>query len=258
MLEKLPLVNGEQKKTAMILEAIGIGRKVADRWLFEDLSLSISAGRQLALIGPSGSGKTLLLRTLAMLDPIDAGEIRWRGKLVTGDEIPNFRSRIMFLPQRPALPEGTVEEILRQPFSLRVHGAKSFHRERIIALLISLGRTEAFLQKQQRNLSGGEAQLVALLRAIQLDPDVLLLDEPSASLDPEATEMVTSLITTWFELLPEERATVWITHDHEQARRITCSVLRIHDGRLHDAAPEEEIFRQGERSRSSGSSLAGH
>lgn len=215
-----------------MLEAIGVGRKAGDAWLLDDVSLSVCLGQRYALVGPSGSGKTLLLRSLAMLDPIDAGEIRWRGDVVVGKQVPTFRSRVVYLHQRPALLEGTVEENLRQPFSLRVHRDKQFDRARIVSLLDSMGRTNAFLSKQQRDLSGGEAQLTALLRAMQLDPDILLLDEPTAALDDDATELVESLVTNWLDRQSTDRATVWVTHDHEQARRVSATLLHIRDGRL--------------------------
>nr|VFK52263.1 MAG: putative ABC transport system ATP-binding protein [Candidatus Kentron sp. TUN]VFK52467.1 MAG: putative ABC transport system ATP-binding protein [Candidatus Kentron sp. TUN]VFK57981.1 MAG: putative ABC transport system ATP-binding protein [Candidatus Kentron sp. TUN] len=216
-----------------MLEAIGIRREAGNRRLLDDISFSIHAGQRLALIGPSGSGKTLLLRALAMLDLLDAGEVRWHGKIVSGNEIPRFRSRVMFLPQQPMLPEGTVEEILRQPFSLKVHHEKRFDRTRIVALLASLGQSDGFLSKQQTDLSGGQTQLTALLRAIQLDPDILLLDEPTAALDSETVGMVESLVAAWFQRQPNQsRTIVWVTHDHEQIPRVSTSILHVRDGRL--------------------------
>jgi len=225
----------------VILKATGIRRKAGKQRLLDDISLSIHAGQRLALIGPSGSGKTLLLRALAMLDPLDAGEIHWRGKPVSGNEIPKFRSRVMLLPQQPMLPEGTVAEILRQPFSLKVHRQKRFDSSRIVALLGALDLSDAFLSKRQSDLSGGQIQLTALLRAIQLDPDILLLDEPTAALDHETMEMVESLVAGWFDQKTNEyRATVWVTHDPEQVRRVSTFSLNIRDGKLgkhHDPSP---------------------
>ena len=215
-----------------MLEATGIARKAGDRWLLNDISLSVNAGERLAIVGPTGSGKTLLLRSLVMLDPLDQGEVRWHGKPVRGNDIPTFRSRVIYLHQRAALVEGTVEENLRQPFSLRVHKDKRFRRDVIVDYLRSLGRVESLLSKRQRDLSGGEAQLVALLRAIQLGPHILLLDEPTAALDAEATDMVEALVTRWLNEQPTTRATVWVTHDHEQSRRVSTSLLHIREGQL--------------------------
>nr|VFJ68515.1 MAG: putative ABC transport system ATP-binding protein [Candidatus Kentron sp. FM]VFJ71908.1 MAG: putative ABC transport system ATP-binding protein [Candidatus Kentron sp. FM]VFK10584.1 MAG: putative ABC transport system ATP-binding protein [Candidatus Kentron sp. FM] len=214
-----------------MLEAIGIGRRAADRRLLGNISLSIRAGQRLALAGPSGSGKTVLLRALALLDPIDTGEVRWHGNIVPGREIPRFRSRVMFLAQRPALPEGSVEDILRQPFSLRVHGNRRFQRQRIVRWLKSLGRSEDFLAKQQHDLSGGEVQLTALLRAIQLDPDILLLDEPTAALDAETAGMAEALVAAWFQdPSGQGRASVWVSHDREQIGRVSSAVFHLRDG----------------------------
>ena len=217
-----------------VLEVVRIGRKVGDCWLLSDISLSVHAGERLALVGPSGSGKTLLVRVLSMLDPIDAGQVRWRGEWIHGRSIPDFRSRVIYLQQHPSLVEGTVEDNLRLPFTLRVHRAKSFDRARIVALLNFLGRDESFLSKQQGDLSGGESQITALLRSMQLDPEVLLLDEPTAALDEEATINVESLVRQWLTTKPETRATLWVSHDVEQARRVSDRIVQIFHGSLSD------------------------
>lgn len=217
-----------------MLAAHSIGRKARDRWLIKNVSLSVEPGQRLALVGPTGSGKTVLLRSLALLDPLDAGEVRWLDKPVRGDETPKFRSRVAYLHQRPALLEGSVESILRQPFTLRTHHGRQFDRERIVQFLRALDRSETFLAKQQRDLSGGEAQLTALLRAMQLDPEILLLDEPTAALDAASAATVETLIDRWLSEQPGKRAMLWITHDSRQASRISSRVLRLTEGALHD------------------------
>lgn len=220
------------------LEAKGLHRLAGERVLLDNISLSVQGGARIAIVGPTGSGKSLLLRSLAMLDPIDAGEVHWRGQTVHGSDIPIFRSQVIYLHQRPALVEGTVEENLRQPYLLRVHRDKHFDRERVARLLSSLGRSNSFLSQRQRDLSGGESQLTALLRAVQLDPAILLLDEPTAALDPDSTAMVESLVIEWLNEMPSYRATVWVTHDHEQSRRISNAMLHIHGGKLSEGVHE--------------------
>lgn len=188
----------------------------------------------MAVVGPSGSGKTLLLRAMAALDPLDAGQIRWNGQRVRGTLVPSFRRSVVYLHQRATLLEGTVEDNLREPYSLRIHQDSRFDCQRIEAWLAELGRSGSFLTKLHRDLSGGEAQLVALLRAIQLDPQVLLLDEPTSALDREASAAVEQLVELWFADRTEERATVWVSHDGDQADRVASSLLRVQDGQIRN------------------------
>lgn len=218
-----------------MLAASNIGRKSGTSWLLRDVSLSVEPGQRLALVGPSGSGKTLLLRAFALLDPLDSGQLLFKSKPVIGNDIPRFRSQVIYLHQRAALLEGTVEDNLRQPFSLRVFQQRSFDEKFILEMLELLGRSRDFLNKQQRDLSGGESQLTALLRAIQLKPDILLLDEPTSALDAETTELVEKLIEQWFENKSNPGAFVWVTHDHVQASRVAQTIVQIRDGRLQGA-----------------------
>ncbi len=213
----------------IFLEARELGRQaeIDWRWLLCDVSLRIGGGDRVAIAGPSGAGKTVLLRALAMLDPIDAGQLLWRGEPIDSRCVPEFRRHVLYVPQRPALIEGTVEANLRHPFSLNVHKDREFDRAAAEVLLDKLGRGPDFLTAQHSDLSGGEAQIVALLRAIQLDPQVLLLDEPTASLDATAAEAVERIVANWLDARPAERATVWVSHNQDQARRVSNRMLRV-------------------------------
>jgi len=215
-----------------LLQAIRVGRRAGNHWLLQDVSLRLQGGDRIALVGPSGSGKSLLLRSLALLDPLDEGVIRWRDHGIARQQIPEYRSRIIYLQQQPALLEATVLANLKLPFELKIHRSKSFQLPRILESLNSLGRDQDFLQKHQSQLSGGEAQLTALLRTVQLDPDVLLLDEPTAALDAASTEQVETLVNHWLSESPAQRAIVWVTHDATQAQRISTSIQPIRDGQL--------------------------
>ncbi len=201
-----PAVRAEAERTTSAVAAStpvilvnGIGRRdpKGDAWLIRNISFVLDFGDRLGVVGPSGSGKTVLLRAIALLDPLDAGSIQWQGRPVRGEGVPAYRKHAIYLHQRPALWDGTVEDNLRFPYTLTARAGESFNREHAVELLHELGREPAFLAKSSRELSGGEAQLVALVRAVQLEPVVLLLDEPTASLDAATTQAVEGLLDRW-------------------------------------------------------------
>lgn len=207
-----------------LLQARRLGFAIDGRTLWRDLDLTLAAGECLAVVGASGSGKTLLLRTLAGLEPLQSGELMFRDRRLSDWSMPAYRARVVYVPQRPALPAGVVEAALRVPFQFGVHRHQHFPLDRARELLASLGRDESFLQQRTERLSGGEAQLVALLRALLIGPDVLLLDEPTASLDAQAVSTVERLVDDWLRSQPQ-RACVWTSHDRQQIERISDRVL---------------------------------
>ena len=168
------------------IEAIGIGRR--DRktgaWLIRDVNVAIGPGNRLGVLGPSGAGKTVLLRAFARLDPLDEVPSVGAGSRSSARTCPRTADGSSISTSGRPCWRGPFDDNLRSPFSLRAHRDRSFDRERVETLLARLGRDCGFLDKAGRDLSGGESQLVGLVRALQLDPSVLLLDEPTASLDP--------------------------------------------------------------------------
>ncbi len=216
-----------------LLELRGLGRLAVDgRWLLKDIELMLQAGQRLAVAGPTGAGKTLLLRAIARLDPIDQGELRWRGKSVFGKAVPLYRRQAIYLHQRPSLVEGTVEDNIRLPFGFRSQRGKTYSRAGVLDCLAAVSRDETFLSRSSRDLSGGEMQIVALLRAIQLQPDLLLLDEPTAALDEAATLLIEGLVDRWWRDAAEHAALIWVSHNRDQIRRIADSVLQMREGRI--------------------------
>lgn len=201
-------------------------------WLLEDVNLEVQAGERLAVVGPSGAGKTLLLRSLALLDPLDSGDVCWHERPIRRDRVPEFRRHVIYLHQRSALMGETVEEALRQPFALRLHHQQAFCRDWIVERLTTLSRDEHFLDKRVRDLSGGESQITALLRAMQLEPEVLLLDEPTAAMDPATAEAAERLIDSWMDQKPDARAFVWVSHDRTQTQRVGQRTVVMEAGRL--------------------------
>ena len=209
-----------------MLSVSKIGRHLQDSWIWQDISFELFAGDRLAVVGPSGAGKSLLLRTLAGLDPIQSGEIVFQGTSLSNLSMPEFRAQVMYLHQKPALLEGTVESNLQQIYQLRVHHNKIYDRSQILDYLSILGRSEKFLQRSIEQLSGGEQQIAACLRSLQLSPQILLLDEPTASLDHTATQQVEALITQWQQSGPN-RACIWTSHDPVQIERVTTRQLAL-------------------------------
>jgi putative ABC transport system ATP-binding protein len=214
------------------LQVRGIGRRDpnGEDWLIRDVSFVLEPGERLAVLGATGAGKTVLLRALALLDPLHAGSIQWRGHAVRDEAVPSYRTQVVYLHQRPSLLDATVEDNLQHPYSFRANRGRRFDRERVLQLLEGLGRPATFLEKSSRDLSGGEAQIVALLRAVQLDPAILLLDEPTASLDSATARAVEGLIDHWFADGRGDRAFAWVSHDLDQASRLTDRILYMRYG----------------------------
>lgn len=208
-----------------LLSVENLGRQLGDRWLWRGVCFDLLAGECLGLVAPSGVGKTLLMRNLVLLDPFQQGEVRFEGKPLTEWFLPIYRSRVMYVPQRAIAFEGTVQDNLRQVFALSLYRQRQFDLDKIQTWLAQLGRGPEFLMRQGMRLSGGEAQILALLRALQLSPQVLLLDEPTASLDAATTAQVEALLYGWLQ--HPNRACLVTSHDTEQIRRVTHRQLNL-------------------------------
>lgn len=209
-----------------LLAAHGLACSVAGRELWRDIGLELHAGESLAVTGPSGTGKTLLLRTLAGLRSAERGQVWCAGKPLADWWMPEFRAHVVYLAQRPALPDGNVREALAAPFALRVHRGQHFDEARAVHCCGELGLPPTFLEQATDDLSGGEMQVAALVRALLIEPSVLLLDEPTAALDPERTRRVEALLHTWRTGAPP-RACIWVSHDAAQIERVSQRTLAL-------------------------------
>jgi tungstate transport system ATP-binding protein len=201
-------------------------------------SLDIYPGEILAFVGPSGSGKSTLLRLLNFLEPPTTGRVVYRGERFDQqqDVSIEIRRTVTTVSQRPILLDRSVRANVE--FGLRLRG----RRDREGAVLAALEKVGlAALEKQAaRTLSGGEAQRVALARAMVIRPDVLLLDEPTANLDPYNVGVIEEAVR---QLNAAQGTTVvLVTHNVFQARRLAHRVAFILDGKIVEVADTESFF----------------
>ncbi|SAK94577.1 ABC transporter, ATPase subunit [Caballeronia hypogeia] len=216
-----------------LVGAHGVVRRDAVRGtvLLHPADFTLREGERAAITGPSGSGKSVFLRTLALLDACNDGYVSWRGERIARSHIPAYRRRVAYIAQRPAMLDGTVEDNLRYPFALKTYRDTHFNRDTAMRLAAAAGRGADFLDKFAADLSGGEAQIAALVRVLQLAPDVLLLDEPTASLDPASARAIEALVRAWFDA-DGARACIWVSHNPEQAHRVATRHLTMNAGVL--------------------------
>ena len=197
-------------------------------------SFRIHAGELVCVVGSTGSGKSLLLRSLVQLDPVDTGEVRFDGCTIDDHDVPAFRSQVQFLSQRAPSFERTVAEDINAVRTLQAHKGTSGNETVLQEWMNRLELAPSFLEQRTRDLSGGERQLVSLLRSLNTSPQVLLLDEPTAALDPESTLRVESLIQNWLSEENEQRAVMWVSHDQDQVARLSGRLIRVEAGQVSE------------------------
>jgi len=217
-----------------VLRVRDLRLKRGARTILDGVSVEIRRGEVVALMGASGSGKTTMLRSMAGLEPFESGAIEVGGVTLGGgrhapDTLRALRTKVGMVFQFHCLFEHltAIENVWLAP--VHVHGAMRAEAEaRGMELLGQLGvahRATAL----PRELSGGEAQRVAIARALATDPPVLLMDEPTASLDPARRDELARLVQ---ELVTRGRTIVAATHDEEFAERGASRIIRMASGRV--------------------------
>ncbi len=228
-----------------------------DRWVVRDVSLPVRRGEVLALIGASGSGKTTLLRSLNRLTEITAGAARAGRIMLDGEEVSEIevnglRRRVSMVFQQPnPFPMSIFENVA---YALREEHPQGGRRKRgrgrhsrkelepkVIEALRRAGLYEevaADLDHPALRLSGGQQQRLCIARALAVEPEVLLLDEPCSALDPISTATIEELIVG----LRESVAIVIVTHNLQQAMRVADHVAFMHLGELVEYGPSAQVF----------------
>jgi molybdopterin-binding protein len=204
----------------------------------EVAALDIVAGEVLGVIGPNGSGKSTLLRVLGLLERPDAGQVLVGGRPVDAREALNERRRMATVFQEPLLADDTVAGNVA--LGLRFRGVPASEVELRVTRWLARFGVGSLAARQARTLSGGEAQRVALARALVLEPEVLLLDEPFASLDQPSR---TALIADLGAVLRQDRVTtVLVTHHRGEAQALADRVAVLIDGRLRQLDETARVF----------------
>lgn len=216
----------------------GITQRYGSRMVLDIDQLEIRRGETLALVGPSGAGKSTLLRLLNFLEAPASGAIEFDGQAVGNHErLPlDLRRQVTTVFQRPMLLSASV--LANVAYGLRLRGEPDARGLAQVALA-QLG-LEHLAQAPARTLSGGEMQRVALARALVIKPQVLLLDEPTANLDPANVQMIERAVA---ETHRRRVATiVLVTHNLFQARRLAERVALLLDGRIVEVTDRNTFF----------------
>jgi tungstate transport system ATP-binding protein len=222
-------MHGTMSELPILFEAATV--RAGPITILDEISLSIVPGAPTVLVGPNGSGKSTLIRLgMALVQP-SSGRVSWGGREAATGE----RRAMVF--QRPVMLRRTTADNVA--YALASRGlARRERAERVGTLLERVGLAH-LADRPARRLSGGEQQRLALARALARDPEVLFLDEPTASLDPASTKAVEDIV----------RATaasgvkiVMATHDLGQARRLAGDIVFLVRGRVHEHAPADKFF----------------
>ncbi|MEH6824633.1 MAG: phosphate ABC transporter ATP-binding protein [Motiliproteus sp.] len=216
------------------LELRSVNFEAQGKHLIKDISCTFEQGLRTIIIGPNGAGKSLFLRLCHGLLQPASGQVVWHG----GAEQDVIRSQGMVF-QRPVMLRRSVHANV--DYALSVRGVPRKMRNTIIDEVLQRTGLSRFASYPARQLSFGEQQRLALARAWALQPQILFLDEPTASLDPPATHLVEQIIEA---IHSAGTRIVMTTHDLGQARRLADEVMFLHRGRLLEHAPAPAFFEQ--------------
>lgn len=223
-----------------LIETIHLCQKYGERDILKSISLKVDRGEVFALIGPTGAGKTTLLRLIDLIDRPASGKILFDGAEITVSEKARLaaRRRMAFVLQKPVVFNMSVYDNIA--YGLKWRGlARSRVRQEVGNILEMVGLTE-YGDRNARTLSGGEVQLVALARAIAVGPEVLLLDEPTANLDPVSATKVEEVIR---DIIQRHTTTIIMaTHDMAQGQRLADRIAVLIDGEITQTGSYSEVF----------------
>jgi sulfate transport system ATP-binding protein len=221
----------------MSIEIAGIGKRFGDFVALEDVNLTIPTGQLTALLGPSGGGKSTLLRIIAGLESADEGTVTIEGTEAT--HLPPQKRNVGFVFQHYAAFKH-MNVARNVAFGLEIRKRPKADVKKRVEELLELVHLSQFAHRLPSQLSGGQRQRMALARALAVEPNVLLLDEPFGALDAK----VRKELREWLRRLHDEVhvTTVFVTHDQEEALEVADQIVVINDGRIEQIGTPDELY----------------
>jgi tungstate transport system ATP-binding protein len=223
-----------------LIETRDLWQRRGERDILKNINIRVERGEVFALIGPTGAGKTTLLRLIDLIDMPTSGKIFFNGADVTVSEKVKLetRRRMAFVLQKPIVFNMSVYDNIAYGLRWRGVGSRQI-REKVDSILETVRLTE-YKNRNARTLSGGEVQGVAIARAIAIEPEVLLLDEPTANLDPISASRIEELIAG---IIKRDAITVIMaTHDMSQGQRLADRIGVLVDGEIAQTGGSRDIF----------------
>jgi len=219
-------------------ELRNVSKTFGETRALSNIDLGVREGEVMALLGPNGSGKTTLLKILALIQPPSEGEVYLFGSRVASSNGEQMRMRATMVFQKTVLFDTTV--LGNVMYGLKMRKVPKGRMSEKVKEALRLVKLEGFEKRNAKQLSGGEQQRVAFARALAIETKLLLLDEPTANLDPQNASMVEEIIAT----VNRDRGTtiVMATHNMFQAKRLPTRVGIIDNGKLNDIGGVSEIF----------------
>src|SRR3989454_1029385 len=246
-----PVAAARQGTAEYVLEAVDLHKRYGHTEVLRGVTFGVHRGDVKAVLGPSGSGKSTMLRCLALLEPIDAGEVRLEGRRIGVRE---SRGRLVSLPERVLAHQRSEIGMVFQRFNLfphltalgnvmlgltEVRGRSKAEAAQVAGDMLERVGLGARVRFYPSELSGGQQQRVAIARALVMNPKVMLFDEPTSALDPE---LVGEVLAVMEELAREGMTMVVVTHEIGFAKRVASRVIMMDEGEIVEDGTPTEFF----------------
>jgi phospholipid/cholesterol/gamma-HCH transport system ATP-binding protein len=224
----------EESGSELVIEVVNLTKRFGPKLVLDNISLAIEKGKTTVIIGPSGCGKTVLIKHFIVLQRPTMGEVRFRGRRVddlSERELYKTRMHFGYLFQEGALFDSlSVAENIMFPIKQHYKKVKWSEVEEVVKAKLAMVGLDGFQNYYPSNLSGGQRKRVALARAIALNPEIILYDEPTTGLDPIRSDIINELVLKLKRDL--SLTSVVVTHDMRSAYKVGDRIIMLHNGKI--------------------------